>query len=66
MKPLVIAVSLVLVILPWLILIPLLVNRAVAEYRAMRREGREMDPADRDFVRLCYVTLLVALWLGGW
>ena len=50
----------------WAVFLTILVNRAVEEYRAMRRQGRDVDPADRDFVRLCYVTLLLALWLGGW
>jgi hypothetical protein len=50
----------------WLVFVTILVNRIMAEYRERRRQGREVDPADRDFVRLCYVTLMLALWLGGW
>ena len=63
---LLIAVSLAFVFLPFLVLVTILVNRVVGDYRERRRQGREMDPADRDFWRLCYVTLMVAVWLKGW
>jgi uncharacterized membrane protein YdbT with pleckstrin-like domain len=66
MKPLVLAASLLFVFLPWLVLLVLLANRAVGNYRQWKRTGREMDAGDRDMLRLCYVTLMVAVWLGGW
>ena len=61
-----IALSVFFVVLPWLVLLTILANLALAEYRERRRQGREMDPADRDFIRLAYVTLMVAMWLGWW
>lgn len=64
MKTAIIALCLLAAWLPWLVLINILVNRAIADYRARKRQGRAMEAADRDFVRFCYVTLLVALWLG--
>jgi hypothetical protein len=62
----IIALSLFFVFLPWLVLIVILVNKAVADHRERKRHGWEVDPIDRDFVRLCYVTLLIAVWLKGW
>jgi hypothetical protein len=62
-RPLIIAVCLFFVFLPWLVLIPILFDRMVAEYRERKRQGRGLD---LDFIRLCYVTLLVAVALKGW
>ena len=61
-----IALSVFFVVLPWLVLLTILANLAIAEYRERRQQGREMDPGDRDFIRLAYVTLMVAMWLGWW
>ena len=60
------ALSLFFLFLFWFVYITILVNQAVAEYRRWRRSGREMDPGDRDMIRLCYVVLMVAMWLGWW
>ena len=59
-------ISLFLVFLPWLVMLVILANRVLADLREQKRQGREMDPATRDFLRLCWVTLLVAQALGGW
>lgn len=64
MKAVIIVLCLLAAWLPWLVLINILVNRVIADYRERRRQGRVMEAADRDFVRLCYVTLLVGMWLG--
>lgn len=66
MEEIIIAASLFVVFLPFLVLVTILVNRVVGDYRERQRQGREMDPADRDFWRLCIVFAMVALWLGGW
>lgn len=63
---LIIAVCVAAAWLSWLVMITLLVNRAVEEHRERKRQGRAMEAADRDFIRLCYVTLLVTVWLKGW
>jgi hypothetical protein len=66
MTSLVLALSLFFVILPWAFLLVILANRALANYRDWKRYGREVDAGDRDMLRLCYVTLMIAMWLKGW
>ena len=66
MTTLVLVLSLFLVLLPWALLFVLWANRAVEVYREWSRTGREMDPLDLGMLRLGYVTLMVAIWLGGW
>ena len=41
-------------------------RHAVAHRLYWLRHHWQVDPVDRDFLRLCYVTLLVAMWLRGW
>jgi hypothetical protein len=65
MKTLTITLSLACVLLPFAVLLTILVNQAIADYRAWKASGRAVDAGDLGFARLCYVTLMVAIWLGG-
>lgn len=66
MTPALVIALCLLVLLPFTVMLVILVNMAIANYRECKAEGREMEPIDRDFLRLCYVTLMVAIWLKGW
>jgi hypothetical protein len=63
---LVLALCLFFVLLPFVVLLVILVNGLIAEHRERKRYGWETDPADWQFVQLCYVVLLVAQALKGW
>ena len=56
-------ISLFFIFLPLLVMLVILANRVLAD---LREQKRELDPATRDFLRLCWVTLLVAQALKGW
>jgi hypothetical protein len=62
---LVIALSLFFVLTPWAFLLVILANKAVANYRTWKRSGREVDAGDLGVMRLAYVVVMIAIWLGG-